>query len=81
MEALLNVQEAAAQLGLKEKTIRQWIALRKIEYIKAGSAVRIRQSEVDRIVRSGTIARIESNDLHRNGETETSGSELARENH
>jgi excisionase family DNA binding protein len=54
---LLNVHQAAARLGLKEKTIRQWIALRKIEYVKAGAAVRIRQSEIDRIIRAGTVDR------------------------
>jgi excisionase family DNA binding protein len=54
---LLNVQQAATRLGLKEKTIRQWIALRKIQYIKAGAAVRIEQSEINRIIRSGTKPR------------------------
>jgi excisionase family DNA binding protein len=56
MNQLLNVHQAAIQLGLKDKTIRQWIALRKIEYVKAGAAVRIRQSEINRIIRSGTVS-------------------------
>jgi excisionase family DNA binding protein len=54
---LLNVHEVATRLGLKDKTIRQWIALRKIEFVKAGAAVRVRQSEIDRIIRSGTRPR------------------------
>jgi len=56
---LLNVHQAAEQLGLKDKTLRQWISLRKIEFIKVGMAVRIDQSEVDRILRCGRVRRIE----------------------
>ena len=57
VDGLLNVRQVAIQLGLKDRTIRQWIALRKIEYVKAGTAVRIRQAEIDRIIRSGTVLR------------------------
>ena len=32
----LTIREAAQRLGLKEKTLRRWVGLRKIEYIKAG---------------------------------------------
>lgn len=53
-EELLTVQETARRLGLKKKTIRRWIGLRKIEFIKAGErAVRISSVEVDRIIEAG----------------------------
>ena len=58
MDALQSVSEVARQLGLKEGTIRRWILLRKIDYIKVGSAVRIHASEVKRIIQEGRVRRI-----------------------
>jgi excisionase family DNA binding protein len=44
---LLTIREAAQRLGLREKTLRRWVALRKIEYVKAGErSVRIRQQKL-----------------------------------
>jgi len=56
---LLTIREAAQKLGLREKTIRRRVALRKIEYIKAGErAVRIPSTEIDRIIEAGRVPRI-----------------------
>jgi excisionase family DNA binding protein len=56
---LLTIREAAQRLGLREKTLRRWVALRKIEYIKAGArAVRISSSEIDRIIEVGRVPRL-----------------------
>ena len=56
---LLTIREAAQRLGLREKTLRRWVALRKIEYIKAGErAVRIPSSEIDRIIEVGRVPRL-----------------------
>ncbi len=52
---MLTVAEAARQLGLKEPTIRLWMAQRKISYVKLGRAVRIPQAELDRLLRQSTI--------------------------
>jgi excisionase family DNA binding protein len=58
-EELLTVQEAARRLGLKNKTIRRWIRLRRIEFIRAGErAVRISSMEVDRIIEAGRTPRL-----------------------
>ena len=58
MDVLQSVSEVARQLGLKEGTIRRWILLRRIDYIKVGSAVRIHASEVERIIQEGRVRRI-----------------------
>ena len=58
MDTLRSVGEVARQLGLKEGTIRRWILLRRIDYIKVGSAVRIHASEVERIIQEGRVRRI-----------------------
>lgn len=56
---LLTIREAARRLGLREKSLRRWVSLRKIEYIKAGErAVRISSAEVDRLIESGRVPRI-----------------------
>ena len=56
---MLTVAEVAERLGVKEPTIRLWMAQRKLSYVKLGSqrrsAVRIAEAEVDRVVREHTI--------------------------
>ena len=59
-EKLLTVSETAITLGVKEKTIRRWILLRKVTYVKLGAAVRIPQSEISRLIEAGTVSRLTS---------------------
>lgn len=51
---LLKVPEAAEMLALSQKTVWQWIGERRIGVIRLGRAVRIPQSEIDRLMREGT---------------------------
>lgn len=51
---LLKVPEAAEALALSPKTIWQWIGERRILVIRLGRAVRVPQSEIDRLVEEGT---------------------------
>ena len=51
MLKLLKVKEVAEQLGLSEATIRAWILKKKIEYLKIGGVVRIKQEVVDKILK------------------------------
>ena len=57
-ETLHSVPEAAERLAMRERTIRRWILLRKIDYIKIGGAVRIPDSEIKRIIQEGRVRRI-----------------------
>lgn len=50
---LFKVPEAAEALALSQKTVWQWIALRKIGVIRLGRAVRIPQPEIDRLIEEG----------------------------
>jgi excisionase family DNA binding protein len=53
---LLTVDQAAIALTLKPKTIRAWIAARRIGYIRIGErAIRIPLSEINRMIEEGTI--------------------------
>jgi excisionase family DNA binding protein len=51
---LLKVPEAAEMLALSQKTVWQWIGERRIAVIRLGRAVRIPQSEIDRLMQEGT---------------------------
>lgn len=55
MTQLLKVDEAAVALGISRHTLRSWIAKRRIGYVRLGRAVRITETEVKRVVRSGTV--------------------------
>jgi excisionase family DNA binding protein len=53
--ALLTLSEAAACLGLKVSTVRFWVWQRRIEHVKVGRAVRIRDSVVKELIERGTV--------------------------
>jgi excisionase family DNA binding protein len=44
---LLSVPEAAALLGIKTWTMRQWISQRRITFIKVGRLVKFRQVDIE----------------------------------
>jgi excisionase family DNA binding protein len=51
---LLTVQESADQLGLSARTIWGWIYERRLEVVRLGRAVRIKQSSIDQLIEQGT---------------------------
>lgn len=46
----LTVREAAKRLGLQESTIRKWIFQKRIGVVRLGRAVRLRASDLDKLV-------------------------------
>jgi excisionase family DNA binding protein len=52
---MLTVREAAAELGIKEATVRAWVSKRKITYVKLGRLVRIPAKEVNILIERATI--------------------------
>ncbi len=58
MDTLRSVGEVARRLGVKEATVRRWVFLRRITYVKVGSAVRIPEMEIRRIIAEGTKERL-----------------------
>jgi excisionase family DNA binding protein len=54
-KGLLTVAEAAVALAIKPKTVRAWIAARRIGFVRLnGWAVRIPVSEIERLIDEGT---------------------------
>jgi len=56
---LLNCREVAELLGLKEPTIRLWIAQRRFPIVRLGRAVRIPIDALDEMIRSNTTPALE----------------------
>jgi excisionase family DNA binding protein len=54
-DPLLRVDEAAVALGLSPKTLRDWIAQRRLEIVRLGRAIRVSEAEVARIIADGTV--------------------------
>lgn len=53
--ALLTLSEAAKRLGLRVSTLRFWVWQRKIEHVKVGRSVRVRDAVVNDIIERGTV--------------------------
>jgi excisionase family DNA binding protein len=51
---LHKVPEGARELNLSEKCLWDWIGKRKIGVVRLGRAVRIPQSEIDRLIEEGS---------------------------
>jgi excisionase family DNA binding protein len=51
----LTVREAAKRLGISPHTVRAWISTKKLGHVRLGRAVRVPQTEVDRLVAGGWI--------------------------
>jgi excisionase family DNA binding protein len=52
---LLTVPEAAAALRLSEKTVRNWLSLRKITYVKVGGRTMIKRADIDRMIEQAIV--------------------------
>jgi len=52
---LMTLTEAAERLGLKVATLRFWVWQRRIEIVRVGRAVRVREDVVKRLIEQGTV--------------------------
>ena len=52
---MLTIPQVAGELGVKVNTVRAWIYLRKIDFVKIGRSVRISDATIQKIIDSGTI--------------------------
>ena len=52
---LLTVPEAAQALKVSQAAIRSWILRRRIHFVRVSRLVRIPSSEIERIIREGTV--------------------------
>jgi excisionase family DNA binding protein len=52
---LLRLEEAADRLGLTLSTLRFWVWQRRIEVVRVGRAVRVKEDAVQRLIEEGTV--------------------------
>lgn len=50
LERLLTYQEAAEILSVKPQTLRQWVCYKRIPYVKIGSAVRLKPTQIQEFI-------------------------------
>lgn len=62
MQQLLTVLQAADALALKPATIRKMILQRRLPVVRIGRAVRIKEADVEGIIRQGYRRKVELND-------------------
>lgn len=55
MDQLLKTNEVAAALGVRPATIRRWVLLRQIEFVKVGKSVRFEPRLVARLIAAGRV--------------------------
>lgn len=53
-DALLTVDEVTDALRIKSKTVRKWIYLGKLQFVKIGRSVRVRRTTIETLIREGT---------------------------
>jgi len=54
-ERPFNVKEAAARLGMSEYAIRDWVAQRRIKFIRLGRSIKILPAEIQRLLEEGLL--------------------------
>jgi excisionase family DNA binding protein len=59
MVDVLTIEEAAEELRVQPKTVREWLRTGRLEGIKAGRLWRIRREEWDRFLKASTTPRKE----------------------
>ncbi len=52
---LLSVGEAADYLGISPGTLRNWLSMRRITYVKVGRLTKLSQDTLDRYVAEHTV--------------------------
>jgi excisionase family DNA binding protein len=55
-QRLLTLEEAADKLQISPGTLKNWIAMKKIEHVKVGKFTRFTRAALDRYIERQTIA-------------------------
>lgn len=53
LKPLLSVRQTAELLGIREQTLRKWISLGRLSYVKVGRRTLLEQTSVCRLIEDG----------------------------
>ena len=56
---LYSVDEAAVYLGIRPGTLRNWLSVRRLAYVKVGRLTRISVTVLDRFIADNTVEAVE----------------------
>ncbi len=56
---LYSVDEAAAYLSIRPGTLRNWLSVRRLTYVKVGRLTRISVAVLDRFIADNTVEAVE----------------------
>jgi excisionase family DNA binding protein len=56
---LLDVPSAAAYIGVSVGTLRNWLSMRKLAYVKVGRLTKLSRRELDRFIAANTVDAVE----------------------
>lgn len=51
MDELLSIEQVATRLSIAPKTVRNWIGMKKLPYVKVGRLVRVKLSRLERWIK------------------------------
>jgi excisionase family DNA binding protein len=57
---LLSVDEAAQYLRVSPGTLRNWLSMRRLEFVKVGRLTRISQVALDRYIAAHTVREVDT---------------------
>jgi excisionase family DNA binding protein len=57
LEELLRIPDAARLLGIKQKTLRDWVWRRKITFIRVGKGIAFRPSDLREFIEKNVVRR------------------------
>ena len=57
LEELLRIPDAARVLGIRQKTLRDWVWRRKITFIKVGKGIAFRPSDLREFIENNVVRR------------------------
>ena len=53
LKPLLSVSQAAELLGIREQTVRKWLSVGRLAYVKVGRRTLLEQSAVSQLIEDG----------------------------
>lgn len=59
MAKLLTVEEFAAEVGWRPRTVRQKVWRREVEFIRIGRTIRFKRETAEKLIEQGTVPVLE----------------------